>query len=77
MIHSSFTWLLEINLACYASICQLAGIFLAVLYPREAFHQSPPLHHGPVAVLSEFTFVVCKNRGLDWGGKCGPEDGGS
>lgn len=28
MIHSSFTWLLEINLACYASICQLAGIFL-------------------------------------------------
>ena len=51
MIHSSFTWLLEINLACAANICQLAGIFLAVLYPREAFHQGPLLHHGLVDVL--------------------------
>lgn len=38
---------------------QLTKIFPEILYPREAFHQGPPLHHGPVDVLSEFSFALC------------------
>lgn len=41
----------------------LAWIFLTVLYPRKALNQGPPFHHGPVNVLSEFSFVIRKNRG--------------